>query len=129
MALKTFQLACLLAVVSFLSACSVTVQDTAVLHPFHERPIQDPRPQLQFSTAAPVDGSQYLIYVNTLYVGTVADFKENSRPLRLLSGTYQVSIERHEELILTEDLVLKDGTQHVLHIPNSGGLVMGDINR
>ncbi|RUO44073.1 hypothetical protein CWE15_02550 [Aliidiomarina taiwanensis] len=122
----TLRLAAALLAISGLSACSVTVQDTVALHPFHEQPIQDPRPQLHFATPAHVDASQYKIYVNTLYVGTVADFKENSRPLRLLSGSHQVSIMHNAEPVLTKGVVLQDGSLQVLQIPRSGILVLAD---
>lgn len=129
MNLKALNIACLIAITGMLSACSVTVQESFALHPFHELPIQDPRPQLNFATATNVDASQYKIYINTLYVGTVADFAENSRPLRLLSGVHQVSIERNKELVVSEGIVLEDGTQHVLHIPTTGILALGESSR
>ncbi len=81
------------------------------------QPIQDLRPQLLFSLDTAEQGADLQIYVNTLYMGTVADFNSASRPLRLLSGQHTIQIREKNEIRLQKNLELHNGAVRVMHIP------------
>lgn len=81
------------------------------------QPIQDLRPQLLFSLDAAEQDAGLKIYVNTLYMGTVADFNNANRPLRLLSGQHTILIKDQNEIRFQVTLELHNGAVQVMHIP------------
>lgn len=100
-----------------LTGCTQTPapqQQTVAVQP--ER-ILDPRPQVRFTTDTNAAAEQLKIYVNTLYVGTVADFQQNTRPLRLLSGEHTIQIHYQNQLHLQQTLHLESGAVHFMHVP------------
>ncbi|HLV48989.1 MAG TPA: hypothetical protein VKY35_08005 [Aliidiomarina sp.] len=103
-----------------LSGCAYTPQTSVAQHEEqHLQPIQDLRPQLRFATDATDQATTLKIYVNTLYVGTVADFANEKRPLRLLSGEHTIQVRDQNEVRLQETLNLESGATRVMHIPNT----------
>jgi|SRR5690554_2693195 len=83
------------------------------------QPIQDLRPQLLFSLNTNEQAEELKVYVNTLYVGTVADFNSATRPLRLLSGEHTIQIRDQDEVLLQETLELESGAVRVMHVPDT----------
>lgn len=83
------------------------------------QPIQDLRPQLLFSLDTTEQADELKVYVNTLFVGTVADFNSATRPLRLLSGEHTIQIRDQNEVLLQETLELESGAVRVMHVPDT----------
>ncbi|MCO4320817.1 hypothetical protein [Aliidiomarina quisquiliarum] len=103
-----------------LSGCKLMPEPTLTAEQLQQlQPIQDLRPQLLFSLDAAEQGAALDIYVNTLYMGTVADFHSANRPLRLLSGQHTIEIREQNEIRLQTTLELPNGAVRIMHIPVS----------
>lgn len=98
--------------VSFLNGCMLTTTQTEV-----QLPIQDMRPQLQFTIHQQADASNYVVYLNELKLGTVADFLVHQDSLRLLSGRQHLKIMLNQEIVLARDLFLQEGARQFIHVP------------
>ncbi len=101
-----------------LTGCVVTQMPVAEHKQPHLQPIQDLRPQLLFATDTQDQLDEFKVYVNALYVGTVADFSSENRPLRLLSGEHTIQIKVLNEVRWQKTLVLENGAVRRMYVPH-----------
>lgn len=100
-------------VAASLLAMALTALVGCVQYPTERQNVVDLRPQISFRfNPADTRMAQARVLVNGLDSGRMADFRDGTGSLRVLSGTHIVQVLSGSEVLLNERAYIGDGVAH-----------------